>query len=291
MIDLHIHTNNSDGDKTVGQVLEMCEERKLEYISITDHNTCRAYESLEIKENSGIFKGKIITGCEFTTFFKGNLIEILGYNIDTKIINEWSKNYYSKEKENQSAKILFNRLLDVLDKLGVIYDKSKFKNEGIRRDIVEKNIYNEIIKHKENYSKINAEVLETSSSFFRKGLVNPNGPLFINHIEFIPNIKDIIDLINSAGGKVFFAHPFQYGFKDTTFFMDELIRENKIDGIECYHSEASKEEIELLLHYAKCNNLSVSGGSDYHGDERPNISIGVGKENLNISKDILKNWI
>ena len=40
MIDIHMHTIYSDGDKTVEEVLKMCEERKLEYISITDHNTC-----------------------------------------------------------------------------------------------------------------------------------------------------------------------------------------------------------------------------------------------------------
>lgn len=43
MIDLHMHTANSDGSKTVKEILQMCEEKKLEYISITDHNTCGAY--------------------------------------------------------------------------------------------------------------------------------------------------------------------------------------------------------------------------------------------------------
>lgn len=49
MVDMHMHTLYSDGDKTVETVLRMCEEKKLEYISITDHNTTKQYgdEALE----------------------------------------------------------------------------------------------------------------------------------------------------------------------------------------------------------------------------------------------------
>lgn len=51
MIDIHIHTLYSDGDKTVEEVLKMCEKRKLNYISITDHNTCKQYEDEVLKKN------------------------------------------------------------------------------------------------------------------------------------------------------------------------------------------------------------------------------------------------
>ena len=47
MIDIHMHSTYSDGDKTVEELLKMCEEKRLEYISITDHNTCAAKEALE----------------------------------------------------------------------------------------------------------------------------------------------------------------------------------------------------------------------------------------------------
>ena len=51
MIDLHMHTVYSDGDKTVAEILELCEQKKLEYISITDHNTCKQYEDDALKNN------------------------------------------------------------------------------------------------------------------------------------------------------------------------------------------------------------------------------------------------
>ena len=62
MVDLHMHTTYSDGDKSVEEILNMCEERKLEYISITDYDTCKQYNDKAMKENN--FTGKIITGTD-----------------------------------------------------------------------------------------------------------------------------------------------------------------------------------------------------------------------------------
>ena len=51
MVDMHIHTTYSDGDKSLEEVLIKCENKKLEYISITDHNTCKAYDDKNIRNN------------------------------------------------------------------------------------------------------------------------------------------------------------------------------------------------------------------------------------------------
>ena len=98
MIDLHIHTMYSDGIDTTKDVLKKASNLDLDAISITDHNSVKFY--LEMENNSdlkSIFKGKIITGCEFTTTYKKNLIEILGYNFDYKKIDEYLSKYYSLE--------------------------------------------------------------------------------------------------------------------------------------------------------------------------------------------------
>ena len=73
MVDMHMHTLYSDGDKTVEEVLKMCEEKKLEYISITDHNTCKQYEDEALNKN--IFTGKIIKGAEMNATFNNKKIE------------------------------------------------------------------------------------------------------------------------------------------------------------------------------------------------------------------------
>ena len=73
MIDIHMHTIYSDGDKTVEEVLKMCEDKKLEYISITDHDTCKQYDDETLKYNK-IFSGKIIKGSELHAVIQNNII-------------------------------------------------------------------------------------------------------------------------------------------------------------------------------------------------------------------------
>lgn len=66
--------------------------------------------------------------------------------------------------------------------------------------------------------------------------------------------------------------------------------ENIIDGIEVYHSSFTKEEMKELEKYCKKNNLYISGGSDCHGDKKPDRKIGIGYNNLNISEDVISDW-
>ena len=102
MIDMHIHTKYSDGDKTVEEILKMCEEKKLEYISITDHNTCKQYEDEALNKN--LFTGNIIKGVEMNATFKNKKIEVLGYNIkEFEMIEKWSQKFFSEDilKEQQ----------------------------------------------------------------------------------------------------------------------------------------------------------------------------------------------
>lgn len=289
MIDIHMHTVYSDGDKTVADVLRMCEEKKLEYISITDHDTCKQYEDEAFKSN--IFTGKIIKGTELHARFGNKNIEILGYNINTDVINKWTEKYYSDEKLRKQQEICYRRLLDIFDKHGIKYDESKFKKPEKPSDYVEQPIYWEIIKDEKN-CEILGEFADSFTLFFRKGLANPESSYFMNHIEFRPQYKEVVDIIHQAGGKAFLAHPFEYQFKDTMKFIDDLRKEAELDGIECYHpSSAADDKKDVLVEYARKNKLYISGGSDYHGGPKPDLQIGVGRGNLNISKEIIEEWI
>lgn len=290
MIDIHMHTIYSDGDKTVEEVLKMCEDKKLEYISITDHDTCKQYDDEALKCNK-IFSGKIIKGSELHAVFQNKNIEILAYNINPNLINQWCKKYYSDDKLREQQKICRQRLFDICDKHGLIYDESKIRKPKKASEYVERPIYEELIKHNENH-KILGEFTESFSVFFRKGLANPESSYFMNHIEFRPPYMEVIDIIHKAGGKAFLAHPFEYKFEDTIGFIDDLRKEAELDGIECFHpSSADDNKKDILVDYARRNNLYISGGSDYHGSPKPDIEIGVGRGNLNISKEIIEEWI
>lgn len=288
MIDLHMHTIYSDGDKTVEEVLKMCENKKLEYISITDHDTCKQYNDVALKNNN-IFNGKIIIGLELHAVFQKKNIEILAYNINPNIISKWCEKYYSEEKLREQQDICRQRLFDICNKHGLVYDESKIRKPKKVSEYVERPIYEEVMKHKENH-KILGEFTESFGIFFRKGLANPESSYFMNHIEFRPSYKEVIDIIHKAGGKAFLAHPFEYKFKDTIEFINDLRKEKELDGIECFHPSANQEQRNILVEYAKNNNLYISGGSDYHGSPKPDIEIGVGRGDFNISKEIL-NWL
>lgn len=287
MIDLHIHSIYSDGSKTIEEILKICEEKKIEYISITDHNTVKQYYD-EALQNKSIFSGKVIKGVELNAVFRDKNIEILGYNITPDIIKKWCKNYYSEEKLKEQQEICYKRLLNICDKQNLIYDKTKIEKTK-ETGYIEISIYNELMRHKENY-KILGEFTESLSVFFRKGLANPKSKYFVNRIEFRPKYEEVIDIIHKSGGKAFLAHPFEYKFQNTISFIDELRKEKEIDGIECFHPSANQEQRNILVQYAKSHNLYISGGSDYHGDSKPDIKIGIGKGNLEVSKEILE-WI
>lgn len=290
MIDIHMHTIYSDGDKTVEEVLKMCEEKKLEYISITDHDTCKQYEDEALKNNK-IFTGKIIKGTELHAVFQNKNIEILAYNINPSIINEWCEKYYSEDKLKKQQEICRNRLFDICEKHGLIYDKSKIREPKKASEYVERPIYEEIMTHKENH-KILGEFTESFGIFFRKGLANPESSYFMNHIEFRPKYREVINIIHKADGKAFLAHPFEYKFEDTIGFINDLRKEAELDGIECFHpSSADDNKKDILVEYARNNNLYISGGSDYHGNPKPDIEIGIGRGNLNISKKIIEEWV
>jgi len=91
-VNLHIHTNFSDGVLHPHQVIEKAENENFKIISITDHNSIEAYKYIE---NTGSLK--IITGVEFDCWHKTNLLHILGYGFDVN--NEKLKNLCAKNSE------------------------------------------------------------------------------------------------------------------------------------------------------------------------------------------------
>lgn len=293
MIDMHMHTSYSDGSKTVEEILKKCEEKKLEYISITDHNHCGAYYDETLKNNK-IFKGKIIKGCELNAEFQNRSIEILAYNINPDNIMTWKEKYYSIEKERENTKEIYNRFLKVLNKKGIRYNEKDIRPKKYEEELIERPIWEEVIKHPENKEIIGEEYFNNTGlrMFFRKEITNPKSEYFLNRASTFPKAKEVIEIIHQAGGKAFLAHPFEYKFEDTIGLMDDLIKETPLDGIECFHPSAEVDnKIDILIDYARKNKLYISGGSDYHGKLKPDIDIGVGKGSLNISKEFIEEWI
>ena len=119
MIDLHVHTDCSDGSNTWKEILTMAEEKGVKYLSITDHNTCEAYNQMEKQNIRKYYNGKLITGVELTTKALGIVIELLGYGINTQKINEKLKQLYSDFEKEKTPEKEGKALCESCRKIGI----------------------------------------------------------------------------------------------------------------------------------------------------------------------------
>ena len=293
MIDLHIHTNYSDGTKSVEEILVMAQNLGLNTISFTDHDCCWAYFDLEKPSIAKLFSGKIKTGIEITTAFEGCRIELLAYDFDNyELINK----YFKEASDNIDWQDIMIKeriiLLNKLNNLGIKFPED-FENNMLL-DRFEAKIYDEILKinDKTQLKELLGEFYcETGKEFFRKCIVNPNSPFYANYGKYRPKIEEILKLIHDNNGLVFLAHPFGYGINDAKSFIERLYNTYNLDGIECYYNGFTKEEIDYLVSFANNRKLLISGGSDYHGTiERDNE---LGKCMLGqsfIEDEVINNW-
>ena len=119
---------------------------------------------------------------------------------------------------------------------------------------------------------------------------NPNPLLYVEMDDIVPDFNTVYNLVKKCSGLVFIPHIFEYR-ENSEKILDFILSNHKIDGIECYYSTFSNEQSEKLLKICKERNLHVSGGSDYHGNNKPHIKMGIGKGNLNIPIAISNSWI
>jgi len=286
MIDLHMHTTYSDGTESCTTVLKKCQEKNLSYISITDHNTALAYEELEKLNVKLIFTGKIIPGIELNTKALNIPIEILGYGIDYKKMNELVKNVYipAEERNKIEVKRLYNKCIES----GIILDKNcldNYKPEMFASVF----FHSEITKHDENKKLLSQEAWDSSKIFYRQYMSDPKTKLYVEMDDFVPNFETASNLVRQAGGLVFIPHIFEYK-KNAEPILNYILDNFNIDGIECYYTTFTQEQHDRLMKLCNERNLFISGGSDFHGKIKPDVDIGVGYGNMQIPDDTINSW-
>lgn len=289
MIDLHIHTTYSDGTDSIEEVLKKAEDEKLEIISITDHDNVGAY--FELGENTklrNLYKGKIIVGVELKTVWDRVPIEILAYGIDYKKIRIHKINMKELQKE------VLEKLKKVANDLGLIYDEKNTyidENEPTKR-FGAFTIGTELLKHKENLKKIKEIGEFVPTSFYRVHQSNKNSPFYVDETYASIDIDETISRIHEAGGLAFLAHGYIYPFDDKDKIIEEILSTTNIDGMECVYTEFSEEERKKAMRFCKKYNKFMSGGSDYHAKNKPDINLGTGRNNnMKIEKSLIESWI
>ena len=287
MIDLHMHTTYSDGTESCETVLKKCQDKKLDYISITDHNTALAYEELSKKNIKDFYAGKIIPGIELNTKVLNIPIEILGYGIDYKKINQLIKKIYIPASERNLIEV--KRLYDKCIKYGIILEKDCL--DRYTPDLFASVFFhNEITRNPLNKKLISDESWNSSKIFYRQYMSDPKTPLYVEMDDFVPDFETASNIIKESGGLVFIPHIYEYK-KNSNMILEHILKNYNIDGIECYYTTFTEEQHNTILNICKINNLFVSGGCDFHGKNKPNVDIGIGFGNLQIPTSILDNWV
>ena len=289
MIDLHMHTNYSDGTDTVEELLLKAENKKLEIISITDHDQIAAYEELDSNPTlKKIFSGIIIPGSELKTVYKSVSIEVLAYGIDYKKLK-----IHKIDQEKLQVKVL-KSLMNTAKELGFKYNE---KNLYINREDPEKQwaayvVAKELLNYEENAELIKRYGNFTATSFYRMHTSNRHSVFYYDETAESLSLVETIDRIHEAGGLAFLAHPFLYPFEDKIGTIEDILKNTKIDGIEAEYPLFSSNEREMIKQLARKYHKYISGGSDYHAKTKPDIEMGTGKDNnLNISTTLVEDWI
>lgn len=285
-IDLHLHTNNSDGDDSTKEIIQKAKDLDISLISITDHDTVNAYDDLKDIDTMGI---KIIPAVELSCAYESEMRDILGYNIDIEKMRKILKSLESKEEDIKREKELLTEYIDVFRKNGIIVDdglkiEDGEKNEGYKRTIIS------ALGHEENIKKYPS--LMNPSAFFWDNCANKKSSFYVDESRFFKTIKQTIDIIHEADGMAFFAHPCIHHMEhDRVEKMLDYARSFGLDGVEVLHAKHSIKDREFLIDYANKHNIYKSGGSDYHGSPKPDIKILTGRGDLSVSYDLIEDWV
>ena len=269
-IDLHTHSTASDGTLSPRQIVELAKETGLKAISITDHDTVSAFEeAFAAGKELGV---EVISGIEISTKYLGP-VHILGYCFDPaspelKPVLDWVLEDRDRRNEKMAQ-------LMAADGLPVSYEDMK-KRFG---SVIGRPHFGQLL--------VEFGLAESVSDAFDRYI--EKGKKYYMPRSFL-SIESSIELICHAGGIAVLAHPFQYK-KDDEGLRDliEYCKECGLRGMECRYSGYSEEQMAYLEALADEYGLLKTGGSDFHGNNKPHIELGKGiNDELNVPYSFLE---
>lgn len=285
-IDLHMHTNKSDGALTPKEIIDESAKANLQAISITDHDTIDAYtdETIKYAKEQGI---KLIVGVEISTKSDRCGIHVLGYNFDLN-------NEEFKQNLDRIRNARHDYLKAVAKKLEALNYKINVEELDKIKSVTKAHISKDIIENEEN----GEELLKQFGHIPNKGefietIMNENCPAYVQKVTVTPEAA--AEMIRKAGGIVVLAHPVAYANEDnmTVEEVQQLINKMKPDGIEAYYIYTNRNneyinEIDKWLKLAKDNNLFATIGSDFHMKDGHHAEIGMNNVGVQLEEETIK---
>lgn len=269
LCDLHVHSNYSDGTCSPAELISLAEARQLSAIALCDHNTIDGLpDFMAAAEGSTV---RAVPGIEFSTDYQDTELHILGLFIQPRHydrINGLLAVYQRKKEESNLA------LAKALRQAGydIDYEAVKAKTSGIP-----------------NRAHFSAVLIEKGYFSDRQecfqGVLSPKNGLYTPPPR--PDAFEMISFIKEIGAVSVLAHPF-------LSLSEEALREflakaapYGLDGMETLYSTYNESQTRLAQAIAAEFGIKESGGSDFHGSNKPDISIGTGRGNLEIPLNFL----
>lgn len=264
-IDLHLHSNYSDGSDSVKELAEQIKHAGITTFALTDHDTVAGCEEMEKLMPEGF-----IPAVELTTIAGNIKCHILGYGIDYR--NPQLLALIEKGKQLRRTK-LETRIEYLKQTWGIELTKEELDWLYSRKSVVKTHIANVLVKR--GLAEDNQIAMKKYLDGCKAGDTRFTG-------------EESISAIKAAGGIPVWAHPLggegeRHLSKEEFLPKLETMKTYGIQGLECYYSRYGMKEIEFLVNCAESNDLIVTGGSDYHGK---NKTVPIGKlnsENLPIN--------
>jgi predicted metal-dependent phosphoesterase TrpH len=268
IIDMHVHSDCSDGLYSVEEIFKKATEIGIGLLSITDHDSIACQKNAKsLSEEYGI---RYIYGIELSVSFnnyssnsgsKPISLDFLGYEYNPE-------NMELNKKLEELRDYRKKRLVKIIEKINselLKENKSPLIYKGL--DKIKRSVYGAFGRpHIADYM-VKKGIVKNRHEAFEKYLTKCN-------VEKMPlSLEEASSLIKNAGGKLFFAHPNHPRGTSLIKLTPDIQEQQKIitqsilpfiDGIECWHSFHDRNTIEKYLEYAKKMKLLVSGGSDCH---------------------------
>lgn len=282
-IDLHVHSTRSDGTYTPSQLVDYAMEKGLAAFALTDHDTVDGLEEavsyaekLRLTQSGSSSRPlvpQVIPGIEFSTEYQGQDVHILGYYID-----------YHQEA--------FRR------KLQEFVDSRTLRNEKMCRLLQEAGIPVTYGKLLEEFPDSVITRAHYAGYLFRHGYVSSRKEAFDRYVGdhcpcYVPREKvtpaQAVRLILEAGGVPVLAHPILYHMSDAR--LDALtgeLKEAGLAGIEAIYSTYKDCEERQVRGLARKYGLLITGGSDFHGENKPGLDLGTGYGRLFVPAALLE---
>lgn len=283
IIDLHVHTNISDGALTPKEVIDEAANNNVSVLAIADHDIIDAYTD-DLFNYAKEKKIEIIPAVEISTKTKKCGIHVLGYNID--INSEKLKNKLF-ELRNIRHKYLHD-VSKALNDIGYKIDTDELdKIEAVTKA----HIARDVIKHEENKDLLMKDFGHIPEmGEFIETIMNEGCKAYVKKDTVSP--KDAANIIRAAGGKVVLAHPVAYKHEDNLTDEDilALVKETKADAIEANYIYINRDgvkinEVEKWNKFAKENGLLTTIGSDFHNFNKNSPIIGLINEDINLTNE------